>query len=103
MSTERITRYGISRTYQNIRLFNNMTAVENILVGQHPHLKTLWFEAIFKTRRFVKEERGAHEEARRLLKFVGLPAVGDGHDDVVGPGRLATAQNCCCWTSQPRG
>jgi len=77
MSTERITRYGISRTYQNIRLFNNMTAVENILVGQHPHLKTLWFEAIFKTGRFVKEERAAYEEGLRLLKFVGLPDIGD--------------------------
>jgi branched-chain amino acid transport system ATP-binding protein len=77
MTTERVTRYGISRTYQNIRLFNNMTAVENILVGQHPHLKTFWLEAIFKTGRFVKEERGAYEEALRLLKFVGLPGIGD--------------------------
>lgn len=77
MSTERITRYGIARTYQNIRLFNNMTAVENILVGQHPRLKTLWFEAIVKTKRFVEEERAAREEALRLLKFVGLPDIGD--------------------------
>lgn len=77
MSTERITRYGIARTYQNIRLFNNMTAIENILVGQHPRLKTLWFEAIFKTKRFVDEEQAAYEEALRLLKFVGLPDIGD--------------------------
>jgi branched-chain amino acid transport system ATP-binding protein len=77
MSTERITHFGISRTYQNIRLFNNMTAVENILVGQHPHLKTFWFEALFKTGRFVKEEREAHKEALRLLEFVGLPDITD--------------------------
>jgi len=77
MSTERVTRYGISRTYQNIRLFNNMTAAENILVGQHPHLKTFWFEPIFRTGRFVKEERAAYAEALRLLRFVGLPDIGD--------------------------
>jgi len=40
LSPDRVTRLGISRTYQNIRLFKNMTAVENILVGMHPHLKS---------------------------------------------------------------
>lgn len=77
MSTDRIAHRGISRTYQNIRLFSKMTAIENILVGMHPHLKTLWFEALFKTRRFVKEEADALEEAIRLLKFVGLEGLGD--------------------------
>ena len=77
LSTDRITTYGISRTYQNIRLFANMTAIENILVGQHPHLKTLWIEAIFKNRRFLQEEEEALEEARRLLNYVGLKGLGD--------------------------
>jgi len=72
-----VTYFGISRTYQNIRLFSNMTAIENILVGEHPHLKTWWFEALFKTRRFLKEEAEALEEAIRLLEFVGLSGVGD--------------------------
>jgi len=76
-STDQITRTGISRTYQNIRLFANMTAIENILVGQHPHLKTIWAEAIFKTQRFVKEEKDAEEEARRLLNYVGMAGLGD--------------------------
>ena len=77
LSTDRVTRFGISRTYQNIRLFFNMTAIENILVGEHPHLKTWWFEALFKTPRFLKEEAEALEEAIRLLEFVGLTGVGD--------------------------
>jgi branched-chain amino acid transport system ATP-binding protein len=77
LSTDRITRYGISRTYQNIRLFSRMTAIENILVGMHPHYKTFWFEAIFKSPRFMREEAEAVEEAIRLLKFVGLEGLGD--------------------------
>ena len=77
LSTDRITTYGIARTYQNIRLFSNMTAIENILVGQHPHLKTLWIESLFKNRRFLKEEEEALEEARRLLNYVGLKGLGD--------------------------
>jgi len=77
LTTDRITRFGIARTYQNIRLFANMTAIENILVGQHPHLKTAWFEALFKNARFIKEEEEALAEARRLLHFVGLEGLGD--------------------------
>ncbi len=77
LGTDRITRFGISRTYQNIRLFSRMTAIENILVGQHPHLKTFWFEALYKSRRFMKEEQGALDEAVRLLNFVGLSGLGD--------------------------
>ncbi len=76
-STDLITRMGISRTYQNIRLFANMTAIENILVGEHPHLKTFWAEAIFRTPRFLKEEKDAEAEARRLLRYVGLAGLGD--------------------------
>ncbi len=77
LSTDRITRMGISRTYQNIRLFSNMTALENIMVGEHPHLKTFWAEAILRTPRFVKEEAYALQEAKRLLDFVGLKGLGD--------------------------
>lgn len=77
LSTDNITRKGISRTYQNIRLFSSMTAIENILVGEHPHLKTFWFEALYKSKRFLKEEAEALEEAIRLLKFVGLEGLGD--------------------------
>jgi len=76
-SPDQITRLGISRTYQNIRLFPAMTAIENILVGQHPRLKAFWAEAIFQTKRVKKEEAAAVEEARRLLNFAGLQGLGD--------------------------
>lgn len=72
-----ITRRGISRTYQNIRLFANMTAMENILVGQEPNLKSSWIGAVLGLPSTHKEEEAAHEEARRLLRFVGLRGKGD--------------------------
>ena len=74
---DRITYLGIARTYQNIRLFANMTAVENILVGQHPRMGTTWVESILHTPRQRKEEAVALEEALRLLRFVGLAGLGD--------------------------
>jgi branched-chain amino acid transport system ATP-binding protein len=77
LSPDRVTRLGIARTYQNIRLFKNMTAVENILVGMHPHLKSGLIGAILRDRRTMKEEADAVVEARRLLKFCRLQGKGD--------------------------
>jgi branched-chain amino acid transport system ATP-binding protein len=74
---DQITRRGISRTYQNIRLFANMTAIENILVGQEPHLKTSWLGAVLGLPSTRREETQATGEARRLLAFVGLRGKGD--------------------------
>ncbi|MCG3209352.1 MAG: Sulfate/thiosulfate import ATP-binding protein CysA [Anaerolineae bacterium] len=74
---DRITRRGISRTYQNIRLFNNMTALENILVGQEPHLKSGWLGAVLGLPGTRREEEQIHEEARRLLNFIGMRGKGD--------------------------
>ena len=77
LSTDRITRRGIARTFQNIRLFNNMTAIENIMVGQESHLSSSWIGAILGTPATRQEEKAAEEEARRLLRFVGLQGKGD--------------------------
>ncbi len=77
LSPDRVTRLGIARTYQNIRLFKNMTAVENILVGMHPHLKSGLIGAILRDRRTMKEEADAVVEARRLLRFCRLQGKGD--------------------------
>jgi branched-chain amino acid transport system ATP-binding protein len=74
---DRITRLGIARTYQNIRLFSNMTVIENVMVGAHPLMKVGLFGAVVRTGRVLKEEQAAVEEARRLLAFVGLTGRGD--------------------------
>ena len=74
---DQVAHFGISRTYQNIRLFPSMTAIENILVGQHNYLNSTWLGAIFRTRAQRREEEAAHVEALRLLDFVGLKNRGD--------------------------
>lgn len=76
-SPDRIARFGVARTYQNIRLFRNMTALENILVGQHTHLRSWVIGGILRDPRTVREEEAAVQEARRLLRLMGLAGMGD--------------------------
>jgi branched-chain amino acid transport system ATP-binding protein len=77
LAPDRITRRGIARTYQGIRLFANMTALENILVGQHSHLSSHVGDVIIHTPRYHREESLAQDEANRLLRYVGLAGKGD--------------------------
>jgi branched-chain amino acid transport system ATP-binding protein len=77
LTADRITRLGIARTYQNIRLFANLTAIDNILVGEHSHLRSNVVSSILHLPSMKQEEEKALEEARRLLAFVGLTGKGD--------------------------
>ena len=74
---DQIVRRGIARTYQNIRLFQNLTAMENILVGLHGHLKAGFVGIVLRSPATRREEKESAEEARRLLKFVNLGGKGD--------------------------
>jgi branched-chain amino acid transport system ATP-binding protein len=76
-SPDKITRLGIARTYQNIRLFSFMTALENILAGMEPRLTSPWFGPVFQLSGTKQEERNAAAEANELLSFVGLKGKGD--------------------------
>jgi branched-chain amino acid transport system ATP-binding protein len=67
-----ITERGIGRTFQNIRLFHNMTARENVMVGMHARLKGGIVKSVLRTPGVRKEERRAAERARELLAFSGL-------------------------------
>jgi branched-chain amino acid transport system ATP-binding protein len=67
-----IAKLGITRTFQNIRLFQNMTALENVMVGRHTRTKATAIGAIFRTPRFKAEETRTVDESFERLNFVGL-------------------------------
>jgi len=68
----RAAERGIARTFQNIRLFPNMSVIENVMVGRHVRTRTGVFGAVFGTARARAEEREIHQRAAALLEFVGL-------------------------------
>ena len=67
-----ICRGGVGRTFQNIRLFQNMTAIENVIVGTDAHHHQNVLDAIFRTPRLHREEKDGRESAERALRFVGI-------------------------------
>jgi branched-chain amino acid transport system ATP-binding protein len=73
----KITDMGMARTFQNIRLFHNMTALENVQVGMHTRLKGGVWASILRTPRLRREEAESAEKARELLRYVGLRRVDD--------------------------
>jgi branched-chain amino acid transport system ATP-binding protein len=70
-----ITARGVARTFQNIRLFGAMTAVENVMIGRHSRMRTGIFGAVIRPPWVHAEERRARMRARELLEYVGLPAA----------------------------
>jgi ABC-type branched-subunit amino acid transport system ATPase component len=71
LTPDRVLRRGISRTFQNIRLFNNMTVMENVLVGQHSQLSASILGSLFRPPRVHNEEANARVRAIELLGFFG--------------------------------
>jgi len=69
---DRITKLGIARTFQNLRLFANMSALENVLVGRHSRTREGVVAAVVRGPRFRREETESRERAMELLEFVGL-------------------------------
>jgi len=75
LSPDKVLRRGIARTFQNIRLFNNMTVLENVLVGQHTQLKANVLGSLFHTPNVMHEEAEARQRAVELLSFFGTELV----------------------------
>lgn len=72
LSSDRINRLGISRTFQNIRLFKEMTVIENVMVAQHAMLSAGMFGAVIRSSRFRKEEKEVRERAFEYLEMLGI-------------------------------
>ena len=77
MKPNRITSFGMARTFQNIRLFPAMTVLENVMIGRHCRTGTTILDAILGTRRSVREEKETVDKSYQLLKKVGLADVAD--------------------------
>jgi branched-chain amino acid transport system ATP-binding protein len=72
-----VAKAGIARTFQNIRLFSDMTALENVMVGRHIRTKSGLGGAIFRTRAFKAEEEAIANRAHELLEYVGIAKYAD--------------------------
>jgi branched-chain amino acid transport system ATP-binding protein len=66
-----ITHRGVARTFQNVRLFPNLTVLENVMVGRHSRTSQGVFGALFRTKAFLEEERAIEDHARDVLSFFG--------------------------------
>jgi ABC-type branched-subunit amino acid transport system ATPase component len=76
LTPDQITKRGISRTFQNVRLFPNMTVLENVMVGQHCRTSKGLFAALFQTPGFRREEQEIRDRAKEILSFFGNRLVG---------------------------
>ena len=72
LKPNKMTHYGIARTFQNIRLFQNMTVLENVLIGFHHNLKYTVASSLFRLPSFYKSEKNTNEEALKLLEKFNL-------------------------------
>ena len=77
MNTAKVNRMGIARTFQNIRLFNDMTALDNVKVGMHNQIKCSFLSSLLHWPSYYKSERKADEKAMELLEFMGLADIAD--------------------------
>jgi len=76
-AVHRVAEAGIARTFQNIRLFGDMTAIENVMVGRHVRTKAGVFGAVFRTPRQRHEEEAIRKRSLELLDYVGIARYAD--------------------------
>ena len=77
LKPDQIVKCGMARTFQNIKLFGNMTVLENVKIGFNIHTKTNLFDAVFHTKRFHNDEKMLEEHGRALLERLGLSQYAD--------------------------
>ena len=77
MTTAKVNRLGVARTFQNIRLFNDMTVLDNVKVGMHNSIKCGFISSLLRLPPYFKAEMAANKKAMELLEFMGLADVAD--------------------------
>ena len=96
-----VTRRGIARTFQNIRLFRGMTVLENVLIGRHCKMRTGPLGAILRLPGMVAEERQSMAEAMELLKFTGIDAYASGMAEALSYGDQRRLEIARALASEP--
>jgi len=77
MNTAKVNKLGIARTFQNIRLFSDMTALDNVKVGMHNEIKCSFISSLLHLPSYYKSEKKANQKAMELLEFMGLADIAD--------------------------
>ena len=98
----KIAGKGVVRTFQNVRLFKDMTAVENLLIAQHRHLNTNFLAGLFKTPAFRRSEREAMEYAEYWLEKVNLKEFANRPAGTLAYGQQRRLEIARCMMTRPR-
>ncbi|MEE4811724.1 high-affinity branched-chain amino acid ABC transporter ATP-binding protein LivG [Pseudomonas alliivorans] len=102
LAGHQIARKGVVRTFQNVRLFKEMTAVENLLVAQHRHLNTNFLSGLFKTPAFRRSEREAMDYAEHWLEAVNLKEFANRPAGTLAYGQQRRLEIARCVMTRPR-
>lgn len=98
----KVNQLGIARTYQNINLMGTMTAVENVMIGQHSHVKSTLLDAILRTGKQRKEEAAVLKNAYEWLDYVGLQKKAEHKADALAYGEQRLLEIARALASHPK-
>ncbi len=101
LAGHKIARKGVVRTFQNVRLFAEMTIIENLLIAQHRHLNTNFISGLFKTRRYRKSEKEALDYAAYWLEQVDLINVANRKASSLAYGQQRRLEIIRCMMTRP--
>lgn len=93
---------GMSRTFQNLQIFMNMTALENVMVGHHLHLDRRFLPSLVRLPRIVNSDRSAREKGKELMAFVGLERYFDWEADAMPYGALKRLEIARALAAEPK-
>lgn len=102
LNSHEIAQKGLTRTFQNIRLFKEMTVVENLLIARHSFLEHSYWQGIFRTKRFLDSENQAKEEAKKWLDFFGLRKFANHEAGSLAYGQQRYLEIARCMMTQPQ-
>ncbi|HMN21889.1 MAG TPA: high-affinity branched-chain amino acid ABC transporter ATP-binding protein LivG [Ottowia sp.] len=102
LGSHTVARHGVVRTFQNVRLFKTMTALENLLVAQHRHLKTSLPAGLFKTRAYRESEKRALERALHWLDYMELREFANRPAGNLAYGHQRRLEIARCMVTEPR-